>query len=244
MKKLLLSFILICFLAIPASAINPAFLQMVAGGGGVSCDDDFTGANGSAPDAVKWTEDDAATILDIQANALQFSVDAIPLRASNITSNWHFPANTNWEFRVAFSHTTLEQPDAGIMFAPQVMVRSGDGLIESYVVRHYSNAGPTRYFSDGSPTSGWDDSTPNGDASGVIKIAMTGCPGACVLKGYVWDTDDFKWDGNVAGRTFGEDYTDEDIYVRIFWNKPATTVSAENTTAIDDFAINEGNCEY
>lgn len=76
MKKLFLSLLLICFLAIPGSAMSPAFLQMVSGGVDCTCSGDWSDGGterfqktSTTFCTTDWSQTDISGVLDMYDSA-------------------------------------------------------------------------------------------------------------------------------------------------------------------------------
>jgi len=240
MRRILLIPCLIFFVFSQSHAgSNPYIL----GSWKINCGDTFTADNGSAPDAIKWTETDGANCMSIQSNELYYTYTGNGNVSSSVLSNWHFKPNQNWEIQLDIHVTDWPTPDTGTIFGPQLQVRNSDGSVYSHIVRYISGAAD-QYFAQGS-TTGWDGSVPSGAGAvnGKIKFKMVDN----VLYGTVWDSvgEHWEWDGvENAWVTFSEDFSGGNIYIRIRYDHPATTGSDTVTGESDNFIINYGKCYY
>jgi len=239
MKKLLLIPIIILLFVVNALAMGPATLMMFSGGC-VSGNDTFTGSNDDPPNTDLWTETDSTTYLDIQSNKLNYAtLDDTTYRSSDITSTWTFPANSNFDVQIDFDVTTLDAPDSSLNYCPGIEIRNSGGSIKTQVIRVRTTTNDG-YAKSGSAT-GYDEYT-QADATGKLRIVMTGCPGACVLKGYIWDAGNtqWEWEDNTDGVTFSEDYSAAATYAKIQWLKQGTVGNTQVVGNVDNFTVNTG----
>ena len=239
MKKPILSILFIFCLSFQASAWNP--MVVVSGSSCLTVDDDFTGSNDDPPNTTLWAETDATNLMDIQSNKLNYdSGDVTAASNPNINSvtKWSFPANTNFDVQIDFDVTTLDDPDSGINNCPRFELRNAANDIKSYIIRGFVSGGDNGYQSDGTATA--FGSYAQADASGKIRFVMSGCPGSCVLKGYIWDGSQWEWNDNTAGYTFSEDFSAGPIYVKIQWIKVESAGNTQVTGNVDNFTVNAG----
>ena len=236
MKKLILSILVILCLSFQANALGP--MMLLSGGGVCSKNDTFTGSNGDPPNATLWTESDSDTVMDIQSNKLNFADTGTAARDSRATSIWYFPANTNFDITLDFDYTTLDAPESDWNRVSIYLMDSTSPTIYTYLVAGV-NTTTLDYYVDGTATTytSVDDGTPT---SGKLRMTQTGCPGACVITSYYWDTTQWEWNGSTDGFTHAEDFTDESIYVRIRFVKIVSVGSTAMDINVDNFTIVSG----
>lgn len=232
MRKFLLALCLVLFASLSYAGSNPYVLGSVP----LDCGDTFTASNGSAPNAVKWTEADAA-YMDIQSNKLHFTADQAAIAVGTITSNYYFRITDDFDIQIDFVVTTLEEPDAGVQYCPRLKIKNGDGSVYCEIMRTHSDVPINGYAVNGSATV--YAAVADVDATGSLRIYKSGN----TIYGCMYDGG-WKWNGGACFE-FTEVGTDFDyIYVVIGWNSPATTAAAENTGDVDDYKVNEGKCYY
>ena len=235
MKKIILSILFVVCLSFQASALGP--MMLLSGSGCLNVNDDFTGDDASAPNATRWTQA-GATHMKIYSNKLNFNIADTITYTSSVTSKWTFPASTNFDVQVDFDVTILDAPESGNNYAAYLGI-TGGGL-HSEIAR-YRSATINGYYSSGS--GGPYNEEAQADASGQLRITQTGCPGACVVTTYMWDSVSERWEwftDDPLGDVRDEDYTDEAITVKLLFSKMATSGSTTVDSNMDNFVVNSG----
>ena len=237
-KKLLLIPIIVLLLCSQSVALAPT---MALVGGCLIVDDDFTGANGSQPSSVLWTQGDGGDDMTIESNKLHFDLTGTGGTLTYITGKWTFPANSNFDVQIDFDVTTLDAPDSGWNYAAYFRVGNSGLTTFIYIARGNYQGSTDGYASYGTATE--SNNYAQADASGKLRFVMSGCPGACVLKAYNWYNSQWEWNGSTAGLTCSEDFSSDVVYINISFNKEATSGSTTVDANVDNFLVNSGCAE-
>lgn len=228
MKK----FIILIFLGIATFvyAIPPSFLQMI--GGECGYNDRFTDSNGNPPNSTLWTETDSG-YMDIQLNKLNFADTGTTERISYITAKWNFSANASFGVTIDFDVTTLDAPDSGWNVV-SLQCKNNDSSVKSRLYfGKTTNSDDYRVQGTTTSSTAVDDGAPT---SGKLRLLMS----SGTLKAYYWDSTQWEWNGNTAGFTFDEDFTDEIGVIIIYFAKQATAGSTTVDLNVDNFEVVSG----
>jgi hypothetical protein len=190
-------------------------------------DDDFTGNDGSAPDPVKWIEDDSNNKLDIQSNALDFDSQESSDTSANLDSIYDISGD--FDIQIDVSEVDGANPSASIHYG-SFRIISSSSAISSIAISRTSSG---KLFT----VSGTSTSLQNiSRAIDSTKLRIT--RSGTTIKGFYWSGAQWEWDGSTNGFTFGESYS-EDITIRIY-NKQEGVGSARWHVTYDNFMVNSG----
>ena len=200
--------------------------------GACSQNDDFTGANGSAPDATKWTETDTG-VMDIQTNTLYFdSTTPGTDLTSSVASKWLIPAG-DFDIQVDFGADHLPDPIASANIAAALRVYNEDSSKAVNIGRAHDGSLESNkdgYFSY-STDDAWAMVGDYVDATGKLRLTRVGA----TIKGYWWNAG-WEWDGNGAGYTFTTSWVGAASV--LLWFK--IEINSTMQSYMDNFVITKG----
>jgi len=149
-------------------------------------------------------------LASIQNNKLNFNsgIGAVDKEA---IYNSRFAISGDFDLRIEFSEWSLGGSTSESSHINFVVIRESDDEVLGHL-RRRRKAEAAQYGSDGLDVT--MDYAGSSDASGQFRITRT----SGEIKTYVWDVDDWKWDGFTTGRVVTNN-DNSDVYVQLAYKK-------------------------
>jgi hypothetical protein len=206
---------------------EPSIEELITTEATCKYDDDFTGSDNDPPSVTKWTETDVDSIMSIQSNKLNFDYVGTVARQAYIDAKWFITADNDFDVRIDFSINSLESPDAG---SNQITFLVGTLDSSEYVQISRAKSGTEDSYATLSDqdTPQWTGST---EGSGTLRIwSVSGVIKAAYYSGGDW----------IVARTFSSDFTGDNLYVKVRFNRNFSTASTDIDLDVDDFVLFTG----
>lgn len=190
--------------------------------------DDFTGANGSDPDSLKWEKSNTigTDYLDIQNNALNYTSPGDNANhASDILYKGWF--NGAFDVQIDWTVSVLGTPDDSYNYAPAFRVKDGSTSI-AIIDRNKSSLGD-KYRIYG--TDHAEAYIATSDVTGKFRFTRTS---AGEIKAFYWNGSNWVWDGDTNGVVLVNANTNN-VSIQIYFEQENSAVV---DVSVDNFQIN------
>lgn len=177
----------------------------------VSANDDFTGTDGDPPNVQRWIDvQNDGNLASIQDNKLNFYA---PIGAADMEAIYdsRFTISGDFDLRIDFSDWGISGPSVESSHINFIVRRESDDELLG-LLRKRRKAPAAQYGSDGLDVT--LDYAGSDDLSGKFRITRI----SGQIKTYVWDIDDWKWDGFTTGRVVTNN-DNSDVYVQLYYKK-------------------------
>ena len=196
-----------------------------------SVDDDFTGADGNAPDPDLWVETDDSNKMQIVSNALDFDSSESADVTSNITSVFHLTGD--FDIQIDATVESVVSPGTARHYALFWIKETSTGSPNSWMNLTREDDG-NDYFDCGGSSTASDNHARTTDTT-KFRFTRSGS----TITGYYWSGAQWEWDGSTSGKTFSESFSD-DVEISA-WFKQEGTGSARWHVTFDNFTVNSGS---
>ena len=177
----------------------------------VSPDDDFTGTDGDPPNVQRWIDvQNDGNLASIQDNKLNFYAGIGATNKEAIYES-RFTISGDFDIRIDFSDWGISGPSVESSHINFIVRRESDDELLG-LLRKRRKAPAAQYGSDGLDVT--LDYAGSDDLSGKFRITRI----SGQIKTYVWDIDDWKWDGFTTGRVVTNN-DNSDVYVQLHYKK-------------------------